>query len=159
MTTDTGATDTPTKTQGSAKTATTIAILYSLFAGLSTLVNIATQMLCMKLYHDAFAIEISIFVGTLVAMPIRYVLDKRYIFSYQTKNIEHDGRLFVLYSLMAVFTTVIFWGTEFAFQVLFSTDFMRYLGGVLGLAVGYYIKYRLDKRFVFVTPPPQAAAS
>lgn len=26
---------------------------------------------------------------------------------------------------------------------------MRYLGGVLGLAIGYVIKYELDKRFVF----------
>jgi hypothetical protein len=27
---------------------------------------------------------------------------------------------------------------------------MRYIGGVLGLSIGYYIKYQLDKRFVFV---------
>ena len=45
---------------------------------------------------------------------------------------------------------------EFAFQLLFGTDGMRYLGGVVGLTVGYFIKYRLDKRFVFVD---RAAAS
>jgi hypothetical protein len=27
---------------------------------------------------------------------------------------------------------------------------MRYLGGVIGLAIGYLTKYHLDKRFVFI---------
>ena len=26
---------------------------------------------------------------------------------------------------------------------------MRYLGGVIGLMIGYIIKYQLDKRYVF----------
>jgi len=26
---------------------------------------------------------------------------------------------------------------------------MRYVGGVIGLAIGYYVKYQLDKRYVF----------
>ena len=28
---------------------------------------------------------------------------------------------------------------------------MLYLGGAVGLAIGYVLKYQLDKRFVFVT--------
>ena len=28
---------------------------------------------------------------------------------------------------------------------------MRYLGGVIGLAIGYLTKYHLDKRYVFRT--------
>jgi hypothetical protein len=28
---------------------------------------------------------------------------------------------------------------------------MRYLGGIIGLAIGYLMKYRLDRRYVF--PP------
>jgi len=34
---------------------------------------------------------------------------------------------------------------------------MRYLGGAIGLTLGYVIKYRLDKRFVFVTRKPSTA--
>ena len=30
---------------------------------------------------------------------------------------------------------------------------MRYVGGVIGLAIGYWAKYRLDKRFVFGSQP------
>ncbi len=132
------------------KSATKIAVLYSLFAGLSTGVNIGSQMLSILIYSGVYSVEISIFIGTLAGLPLRYFLEKRYIFSFQSKNMKHDGRLFILYSFMGVFTTAIFWGTEYAFHLIFTTDVMRYIGGVLGLSIGYYIKYQLDKRFVFV---------
>ncbi len=141
-----------------AKSATKIAVLYSVFAGLSTLVNILSQMLSMLVYSDVYAVEISIFIGTLAGLPLRYFLEKRYIFSFQSKNIKHDGQLFILYSFMGVFTTAIFWVTEYAFHVIFTADVMRYAGGVLGLSIGYYIKYQLDKRFVFVDKSTKAVA-
>jgi putative flippase GtrA len=140
------------------KSATKIAVLYSLFAGLSTVVNIGSQMLSMLIYSGAYAVEISIFMGTLAGLPLRYFLEKRYIFSFESKNIKHDGQLFILYSFMGVFTTAIFWGTEYAFHLIFTTDVMRYIGGVLGLTIGYYIKYQLDKRFVFVNKSTKAVA-
>ena len=39
---------------------------------------------------------------------------------------------------------------EYAFHWLFGVDAMRYAGGALGLALGYLVKFRLDRRFVFV---------
>lgn len=140
------------------KSATKIAVFYSLFASLSTVVNIGSQMLSMLIYSGVYAVEISIFIGTLVGLPLRYFLEKRYIFSFQSKNIKHDGQLFVLYSFMGVFTTAIFWGTEYAFHLIFTTDVMRYIGGVLGLTIGYYVKYQLDKRFVFIDRSEKAVA-
>jgi putative flippase GtrA len=140
------------------KSATKIAVLYSLFAGLSILVNIGSQMLSMLIYGGVYAIEISIFIGTLAGLPLRYFLEKRYIFSFQSKNIKHDGQLFVLYSFMGVLTTAIFWGTEYVFHLIFAEDFMRYAGGVLGLTIGYYVKYQLDKRFVFIDRSEKAVA-
>ena len=140
------------------KSATKIAALYSLFASLSTVVNIGSQMLSMLIYSGVYTVEISIFIGTVAALPLRYFLEKRYIFSFQSKNIKHDGQLFVLYSFMGVFTTAIFWGTEYAFHLIFADDFMRYAGGVLGLTIGYYVKYQLDKRFVFIDRSKKAVA-
>jgi putative flippase GtrA len=52
---------------------------------------------------------------------------------------------------MGIVTTIVFWGFEFSFHLLFETKEMRYLGGILGLAVGYLTKYHLDKRYVFRT--------
>lgn len=132
------------------KSATTLVVLYILFAGVSTLVNIGSQMISMFLYKGLHAVEISIFVGTLAGLPLRYFLEKRYIFSFESKDIKHDGQLFILYSFMGVFTTLIFWGVEYGFHLIFSTDLMRYVGAIVGLSIGYYIKYQLDKRFVFI---------
>ena len=100
------------------KSATKITVLYSLFAGLSTAVNIGSQMLSTLIYSGVYAVEISIFIGTLAGLPLRYFLEKRYFFSFQSKNIKHDRQLFILYSFMDVFTTAIFWGTEYAFHLL-----------------------------------------
>lgn len=134
-----------------AKTAVSIALLYTLFAAFSTAINIGAQMLSMWAYTGPYAIEVSILVGTAAGLPLRYLLEKRYIFAFQSKSMVQDGQLFVLYSFMGVFTTVIFWGVEYAFYLIFATDTMRYVGGVIGLAIGFYVKYQLDKKFVFVS--------
>ena len=89
-------------------------------------------------------------VGTGVGLIIKYVLDKKFIFRFRPQNTAHDGRTFLLYTVMGGLTTVIFWGFELGFEHLFGSREMRYLGGVIGLAIGYLAKYQLDKRFVFV---------
>ncbi len=126
-----------------------IAVLYAVFAVIATAVNIGCQALVIWLYKGSFAVPLSILVGTAAGLPIKYVLEKRHIFSFESDNLAHDGRLFALYSFMGVFTTALFWGVEYSFQQVFGTDAMRYLGGAIGLTLGYIIKYHLDKRYVF----------
>jgi putative flippase GtrA len=67
--------------------------------------------------------------------------------------VAHDTQTFALYTIMGLLTTVVFWGFEWGFHWAFETKEMRYLGGVIGLAIGYLIKYHLDKRFVFKSEP------
>ena len=133
-----------------------IGVLYAVFAALATFANLGAQALVVWLYRGAYAIEISILAGTAVGLLIKYILDKRHIFGFQADSLGHDSKLFVLYSLMGVLTTALFWGIEYAFHWLFGTDAMRYLGGAIGLGLGYVIKYHLDKRYVFVTRPSAA---
>lgn len=131
-----------------------IGMLYVFFATLATFANLGTQALVIWAYRDAYAITISILAGTAVGLLTKYILDKRHIFGFQADNLRHNSRLFTLYALMGVFTTALFWGVEYAFHFLFGgTDGMRYLGGAIGLALGYVIKYHLDKRYVFVSKP------
>lgn len=141
-----------------AKTAVSIAVLYTLFAAFSTAINIGAQILSIWAYTGPYAVEVSILIGTAAGLPLRYLLEKRYIFAFKSSNIKHDGQLFVLYGFMGVFTTAIFWGVEYAFHRIFATDTMRYVGGATGLAIGFYVKYRLDKNFVFVSDDKQVAA-
>jgi putative flippase GtrA len=140
------------------KAATKIVVLYTLFAAVSTVINIGSQMISIWIYKGPLSVEISILVGTAMGLPLRYFLEKRYIFNFTSKNLVHDGKLFVFYSAMGVITTLIFWGTEYAFHLVYDTDLMRYLGGIIGLSIGFYIKYQLDKKYVFVNSFDEAAS-
>ena len=126
-----------------------LAITYAILALIATAANIGAQDLVIRGYSGGFDVLFSVVVGTGVGLVVKYILDKRYIFRFSARSTLHDGRTFALYALMGLVTTVIFWGFEFSFHYLFETKEMRYLGGVIGLAIGYLTKYHLDKRFVF----------
>ncbi|WP_312550450.1 GtrA family protein [Massilia sp.] len=127
-------------------------LTYAFLALIATGVNIGTQDLVNGLYSGPYGVIGSMLLGTGVGLVVKYVLDKRYIFAFQARDIAHDTRTFGLYTLMGLLTTAIFWGMELGFDHLFGTEHMRYLGGVIGLAIGYVAKYYLDKRFVFLQP-------
>lgn len=140
---------------------------YSLFCALAIAVNIGTQEAVVRLGHwlqqqlDMATplpglILLSIAAGTGTGLVVKYLLDKRYIFRFQPQSAAHDGKTFVRYTLMGLATTLIFWGFEYGFWLIFQSATMRYLGGVIGLVLGYISKYHLDKQFVFT---PAAAGS
>ena len=122
---------------------------YVAFAALSIAVNIATQAATIHLHSGPYAIPISVVLGTATGLLCKYVLDKRFIFAHKSSSATHEARTFALYTVMGVVTTVIFWGTEAAFNYIFQTNLMRYVGGIIGLGIGYIVKYHLDARFVF----------
>lgn len=126
-----------------------LAVQYAIFALIATASNIGTQELVVCTYNGTAAIEASVLAGTGVGLVVKYVLDKFYIFRFCTLSVAHGTRTFALYSVMGLATTAIFWGFELGFHYLFSTREMRYLGGIIGLAIGYLAKYHLDKRYVF----------
>lgn len=127
-----------------------LAGLYAAFAVVATVANLAAQRIVLAADGaGAGRLALAIAVGTLVGLVVKYVLDKRWIFHDLSTGAAAHGRRFGLYAAMGVVTTVIFWGTETAFWAVWRTDAMRELGAVLGLAVGYVVKYRLDRRFVF----------
>ena len=126
-----------------------LAINYGIFALIATAANIGAQDLVIRNYSGAYAILVSVIVGTGFGLVVTYILDKRYIFRFRARNVAHDTQTFALYTVMGLATTVIFWGFEFGFDHIFETKEMRYLGGIIGLAIGYLTKYHLDKRYVF----------
>ena len=127
-----------------------IAIKYVFFALISTLFNLLFQYLSFLGYQGFSALYLAMFLGTLAGLVVKYVLDKKFIFYHEVKDKKDDVKKFALYSLMGVFTTVIFWGTEIAFDALSQDPNAKYFGAVIGLSIGYIIKYFLDKKFVFI---------
>jgi len=125
------------------------AIRYILFAIVSTLVNLLAQYGSFALYSGFLDLYVAMAVGTLAGLVVKYVLDKKFIFYHEVQSKKEDAQKFFLYSLMGVFTTLIFWGFEIAFDALFTGESAKYIGALIGLAIGYVVKYFLDKRFVF----------
>lgn len=128
-----------------------LAINYAILALIATVANIGAQDLFLRAYSGAFAILASVTVGTGIGLIVKYILDKRYIFRFRARNFTHDTQTFALYTVMGLATTVVFWGFELGFHHVFETKEMRYVGGVVGLAIGYLTKFHLDKRYVFRT--------
>jgi putative flippase GtrA len=126
-----------------------IAIRYAAFALISTAVNLITQYMALVICDGKFSLYPAIFAGTLTGLVVKYFLDKRFIFYFKTDTNRDNLFKFVLYSLMGVVTTLIFWGFEISFNHFFRADGAKYIGAVIGLTIGYVIKYNLDKRFVF----------
>lgn len=124
--------------------------IYALFAGVAMAVNIGVQDLAIRNYTGPYSLALSVGAGTIAGLCCKYLLDKRYIFRFRAQNAVHDGRTFFLYAAMGGVTTLIFWGFEFGFDRLFGSREFRYLGGIIGLVIGYVSKYHLDRRFVFV---------
>ena len=140
-----------------------IALKYGLFAVIATIVNIAAQEFVFRVCgldsivkiidfvrfvipRDSFIFVGALGFGTLMGLVVKYILDKRYIFYYETSSKSEDVKKFGVYTLMGIVTTVIFWGSETIFHLLWDE---KYLGAITGLMVGYISKYFLDRKFVF----------
>jgi putative flippase GtrA len=128
---------------------TALALRYVAFAVVATVANLGAQRLVLTQGEGAAHFAVAVLVGTAVGLVVKYVLDKRWIFFDATTGARAQGRQFGLYTAMGLVTTAIFWATETAFWAAFGTHTAREIGAVLGLAVGYWVKYRLDRAYVF----------
>ncbi len=124
--------------------------LYVFFAVVATCVNLLSQEITSIVLAAHYELLASLLVGTFSGLVVKYVLDKKYIFQYTTETNSKDVVTFIFYSVMGIFTTAIFWVTEYAFDTWFDTRTMRYVGAVIGLSIGYIAKYYLDKKYVFI---------
>ena len=127
-----------------------IAIKYTIFAAIATLFNLLFQYFSFLVYMGFGSLYVAMLFGTLAGLVAKYILDKKFIFYHTPTDKKNNAKKFALYSLMGVVTTIIFWGMEIAFDTLFQDPNAKYLGAVIGLSIGYVIKYFLDKRYVFI---------
>ncbi|HIK24643.1 MAG: GtrA family protein [Thermosynechococcus sp. Uc] len=127
----------------------TLIIRYTAFAIIATFLNLSSQRVILLIDNRLPYFMTAVAVGTLVGLGVKYYLDKRWIFFDHKKGVHHYSRQFSLYALMGIFTTTIFWGFETVFWLIWQNHFMREIGAIIGLAIGYVVKYHLDKRYVF----------
>lgn len=127
----------------------TLILRYATFATIATVANLSTQRVVLQLGDTSTYFALAVGTGTIVGLIIKYLLDKRWIFYDQGTGLRDHGQKFSLYTAMGLVTTAIFWVMESTFWMFWQTDVMRELGAVIGLAIGYVVKYNLDRRFVF----------
>ena len=127
----------------------TLIFRYALFAVIATIANLGAQRAVLAFGDSAVHFALAVFAGTGVGLVIKYALDKRWIFADVSTDLKDHGKKFGLYTAMGIVTTLIFWGTETAFWLIWSTDTMREVGAIIGLTIGYVVKYNLDRRYVF----------
>lgn len=122
---------------------------YTVFAVIATIANLSMQRLVLTQGDDGMTFALAVGAGTLAGLVIKYTLDKRWIFYDLDTGVKAHGQKFSLYTAMGLITTAIFWGAETAFWLIWRTDVMREIGAIIGLSIGYVVKYDLDRRFVF----------
>lgn len=123
------------------------AILYLIFAVVATAANLATQFLSFALLNASLVVGMA--AGTATGLGVKYLLDKMFVFRVKWQSPTDEIGAMLCYSLTGVATTLLFWGTEYFFNAALDSQSGRYIGAIVGLSMGYYIKYRLDKNFVF----------
>jgi putative flippase GtrA len=130
-----------------------LGLRYVGFAVLATAANLLAQEATVRLVPWA-PLLVSIAMGTGVGFVVKYLLDKHLVFFDASRTRTEEARKVVLYGLFSVATTLVFWVFEFGFFALWGTSTAKYAGALLGLGVGYAVKYGLDRRFVFTGSAP-----
>ncbi len=125
-------------------------IKYAVFAALAIAVNIFSQSAVLILFGAYwFGIYIAIAVGNGAGLVFKYIVDKYWVFEDADASIIGNSRKFALYAAFGIGTTLLFWIVELAFHYTFNSIVMTNVGGVIGLSIGYVLKYNLDKHFTF----------
>lgn len=126
-----------------------LVLKYLCFAALAIFSNLGVQRFIFSISDSQATYVIAVVAGTAAGLVVKYLLDKTWIFYNSTSGIKGHSNIFSRYAMMGLFTTSIFWGFETLFWLIWETNFMRELGALIGLVIGYRVKYRLDLKFVF----------
>lgn len=138
--------------------------LYIAFAFISIVINISVQIIAevmMSIFdidffqqiiygNITYGLGLKVLCATIVAFLFKFLIDKRFIFQNKKDGITKNISQLLVYGFFAIFTTLIFWGTVFIFKLFLEKIIWEIVGSLIGLSVGYTLKFFLDKKFVFV---------
>ena len=125
-----------------------ILVRYVLFAIVAGVTNLLTQWIVFGLV-PVQPLATSILTGTAVGFIVKYFLDKRWIFFAADGGVRQEVYRLFLYGTFSVVMTLVFWAFEISFLAIGGTDLAKYAGAVIGLAIGNFTKYLLDRSFTF----------
>lgn len=140
-------------------------LAYCAFAGLAMAVNLGAQWAVLRLalfapHIQGIAAQLQSFaivtaataVGTAAGLVLKYFLDKRFIFRDPASGARAHARRFSLYAAGGLVTTAIPYLMELVTRGYYPRGPAVLVAGAIGLMIGYAVKFRLDRRFVFNRP-------
>lgn len=127
-------------------------VRYAGFAGLAICINLLSQNAVLSLFGAFwYGIYLAIAFGNGAGLVFKYIVDKYWVFEDADPSLSQNSRKFALYAAFGVGTTFIFWFVELVFHLMFQSQLMTNIGAIIGLCMGYVIKYNLDKHVTFAT--------
>lgn len=125
-------------------------VRYAGFAVLAMCINLLSQNAVLAVAGGIWiGIYLAIALGNGAGLVFKYIVDKYWVFDDADASLVNNSRQFAIYAAFGVGTTLLFWSVELAFHYIFQSVFMTNVGAVIGLTVGYVIKYNLDKHITF----------
>jgi putative flippase GtrA len=121
---------------------------YVLFVIIASVMNLVTQGIVFGL-APVQPLTVSILAGTGIGFVVKYCLDKRWIFFDDYGGAAKEVRKIVLYCAFSVAITLVFWVFEISFFLVGGTNLAKYTDAEIGLAIGNYVKYLLDRAYTF----------
>ncbi len=150
---------------GGTKSVTRQAILYFIFAAGVIALNLLIQKIhleymapwiCTSVSWDFVQIYycsvkgselVGSILGVGVSYIVKFILDKFIVFQKKRTDLKHTTIEFVKYFLFAILTTAINIGGQMLLAWVFSIDIL--IAGLISLAIGYIVKFLLDRKYVF----------
>ena len=141
-------------------------LIYMTFAAISIILNIASQYITsvvlqiltpsfanQKLLNFEYSFLFPLGFVTVLGFLFKFLADKFIVFEEKLSDdrmadLQKSTKQITLYFGFAIFTTLIFFGFEFSFKIIFS-GYWYLFGGLIGLIIGYTLKFLLDRKFVF----------
>lgn len=138
------------KTAGAAIGSHMHLVRYAAFAMVAIAINLLSQnAVVVWLGQYWFGIYVAIAFGNASGLVFKFIADKYWVFEDVDPSLVANSKKFAMYAFFGVFTTLVFWAVELAFHYLFNSILITNIGAVVGLCIGYVIKYNLDKHITF----------
>lgn len=120
---------------------------YAFFCLIGSSINLTVQWICSRAFSAPLWVALA--AGTAAGLVPKYILDRNFIFEGHGATFREDTRRFFFYASFGLVTTLIFWGIEWSATLVSSHPAAQYVGGAVGLAITYTMKYLMDRKWVF----------
>jgi len=127
---------------------------YMAYSFLTLILNIGIQSITLNITgRSTEAVILAIVVATVVSFVVKFFIDKNIIFKTKKGHQNERRKQVLLYAVFSIGTTLIYILVEMIFHFSFDSadlyEKKEEIGAIIGLLMGYSIKYIVDMKITF----------